>query len=134
MHLFGIVGLGTILFIAILFFILKINCSLLVTFLASIIIGGGTLFFSILYINKQFAYKEVLIENFTIKKKGNFSRGRKGNCSQPYVYIDFYGLEKQLVFYCQEQEKVDNSSKVILAYSTGFFGFEVIHNKELVEN
>ena len=68
---------------------------------------------------------------FEIIKKGTLPRGKGGHCNQPYVIIDFYGVEKELTFYCSDADKVKRASKVNLTYSKGLLGFNIIKSKDL---
>ncbi len=81
--------------------------------------------------NQQFADKELETEQFLIIKKGTLGRGKNSTYSQPYVNIDFYGIEKQLVFYCQYANTIKHSKKVNLTYSKDLFGFNIIKSKQL---
>ena len=95
-------------------------------------IGAGIFSFGLLFLNKQFADKEILTRDFRIIKTGSLARGGKSTCSQPYAIVDFYGTEKQLVFYCDFLNLLKHSSKVSLTYSKGAFGFNVIKSQTLI--
>jgi hypothetical protein len=58
-------------------------------------------------------------------------RGKGGHCNQPYVVVDFYGVEKELIFYCQDAYQVKHASKVNLSFSKGFFDFDIIRSRDL---
>jgi hypothetical protein len=90
-------------------------------------IGAGIFYFGVLFLNKTFREKETLDSEFLIIKKGHLAKG-KGSCRQPYAIIDFYGFEKQLVFYCNFEEKIANATTIELRYSKGLFGFVVIES------
>ncbi len=89
--------------------------------------------FLLLLINQELVNNELEKGQFFITAKGTFSRSKRGSCRQPFVHIDFYGVNKQLVFYCQDAEAVQRSSKVNLTYSRGALGFYIIQSKQLAE-
>ena len=97
----------------------------------SVAVGGGTFYFSTLFLNQLFANKNSITREFQIVETGNLARGRRSTCSQPFAIVDFYGAEKQLVFYCDYEKTIMNFSKALLTYKSGLFGFEIIETKEL---
>ena len=97
----------------------------------SIAVGGGTFYFSTLFLNQFFADKDAITKESRIIETGNLARGRRSNCSQPFAIIDFNGTEKQLVFYCDYEKTIKDFSKVILTYKNGLFGFDIIETKVL---
>jgi hypothetical protein len=132
-YLFMTICFGVIISSAILTWLIKSSYSTIWTFLIKAGIGGGLFYFALLFINQQFADKEFLTEQFLIVKKGTLGRGKSSSCFQPYVDIDFYGTEKQLVFYCDFADAVKHSTKVNLTYSKGAFGFNIIKSKQLAD-
>jgi hypothetical protein len=130
--LYIVSAIGTVIaFLAIHFFI-KSTYSKFWTGFISIVIGSGTFCFGLLFFNQRFSDKEIIEEDFKITKTGTLGRSRPTRCYQPYAIIDFNGTEKQLVFYCDFAEKMENYSKVSLTYSKGLFGFDIIKSKQLV--
>ncbi|MEI6950118.1 hypothetical protein V9K67_23235 [Paraflavisolibacter sp. H34] len=93
---------------------------------------SGNAYFLTLYLNREFAEKEVTADIFVIKETGNLAKGKGGSCRSPYVMIDFYGCEKQLVFDCEYQEIVHDYKKVKLDYFKGVFGFPVVQSQTLL--
>jgi len=85
------------------------------------------------FLNQQFSDKELLTEDFQIIKIGTRGGGRGNKCPQHYAIIDFYGTEKELVFYCDYAELIKHSTKINLTYSKGAFGFNVIKSKQLLQ-
>lgn len=132
-YLFAAAAFGTIIVFATILFRLKSTYSLFWIFIISIAIGGGFFYFGLLYLNQTFADKEALKDDFQIVKTGNLGRGRKSSCFQPYAVIDFYGTQKQLVFYCEYEKTIKNYSKVTVTFSKGLFGFDVIKSKQLTK-
>jgi hypothetical protein len=98
----------------------------------SIVIGSGTFYFGLLFLNQTFSNKKIIKEDFQIIKTGTLGRSRPTRCFQPYAIIDFHGIEKQIVFYCDFADTIKNSSKVSLTYSKGLFGFYIIKTKQLI--
>lgn len=103
------------------------------TFFISIAIGAGAFYFGLLYLNQAFAEKETLTEEFTIVRTGSLARGKYGSCRRPYVIVNFYGTEKQLIFYCEYEKAIKDFSKVTITYSRGLFGFDIIASKQLIK-
>ena len=130
-YLLATIAIGICISLVALTFSVKSSYS---TFWAAFIktgIGGGFFYFGLLFLNQQFADKELLTNDFLIIKTGTLGRGGKSICSQPYAVIDFYGTEKELLFYCGFSEIIKRSSKVTLTYSKGTFGFNVIKSQSL---
>jgi len=132
-YLFGTIAFAIFIGFAVLSFLLKSSYSTIWTFLIKAAIGGGLFYFAFLFINQQFADKQLQTEQFVILKKGTLGRGKSSSCFQPYVDIDFNGTEKELVFYCDYADIVKHSTKVNLTYSRGAFGFNIIKSKQLVD-
>lgn len=105
----------------------------ILSFLFKALISGGISYFSLLFFNREFAYSEQGSEIFLIIEKGTFPRSKGSHCQQPFIYIDFYGTRKQLVFYCHNIDSIKRSSKVNISYSRGGLGFYIIRSKQLVE-
>lgn len=132
-YLLASCAFGMVIVFVILTFVIKSSYSKKWTFLIKAGIGAGLFYFGLLFINQQFADKELQTGQFLIIKKGTLGRGKSSSCFQPYVNIDFYGTEKQLVFYCDDAITVKHSTKVNLTYSTGAFGFNIIKSKQLAD-
>ena len=129
--LFIITTLGTAFAFIVIKRTLKSTYSNFWIFFVSIAVGGGTFYFSTLFLNQFFADKESITKEFKIIETGNLGRGRKSSCAQPFAIIDFNGTKKQLVFYCDYEKTIINFSKVLLIYKNGLFGFDIIKAKEL---
>jgi hypothetical protein len=132
-YLFATIMFGIVVGFVVLSFLVKSSYSFIWTFLIKAAISAGLVYFAFLYFNQIFADKELQREQFLIVKKGTLGRGKRSSCSQPYVNISFYGIEKQLVFYCQFADTVKKSTKVNLTYSKGLFGFNIIKSKQLTD-
>ncbi|SEI83807.1 hypothetical protein SAMN05216327_104166 [Dyadobacter sp. SG02] len=96
------------------------------------IIGAGFFYFALLFLNQQFRSKIILAEEFEIVERGSLARGKSARCSQPYVMVDFHGEMKQLIFYCDKEDTIKRSRKMILNYSKGAFGFAVVESSRFV--
>lgn len=96
------------------------------------ICGGGLSHFGFMYLNQRFSVTDTITETFTIERKGTLAKGRRG-CSQPYAVINFDGLEKDLIFYCDLSESFHKYSKIRISYSKGFLGYYVIKERLLQE-
>jgi hypothetical protein len=132
-YLFGVVVVGTIIALYLINRFLKSSYSKFWIFFISSVVGGGTLYFGLLFLNQIFADKKIISREFPIIETGNLGRGKKSNCSQPYAVVDFNGTEKQLVFYCEFEKTIMNYTKVKLTYSKGLFGFDIVDSKELIK-
>ncbi|MEO6230587.1 MAG: hypothetical protein ABJB11_17900 [Ferruginibacter sp.] len=99
--------------------------------LINLAIGGGLFYFVLLYLNQAFYDKVIISNDFKILKTGTLGRGKFSPCFQPYATIDFNGVEKQLIFYCDFEKTIKSYSKVSLTYSKGLFGFNIIKSKQL---
>jgi hypothetical protein len=130
-YLVAIIAFGIITSLVTLTFLIKSSYSAFWTFFIIAGIGGGLFYFGLLFLNQHFADKGVSKEQFQIIKKGMLPRGKGGHCEQPYVVVSFYDTEKELIFYCQDADKVKYASKVNLTYSRGLFGFNIIKSKDL---
>lgn len=132
-YLIAVVAFGTLIAFPIILFSIKAVYSTFLSFILSFLIGGGLSYFGLLFVNQVFADNEYLTEDFEILKTGNLARGKGGSCSQPYAVIDFNGLEKELIFYCEFEKTIQNYSKISLTFSRGLFGFAVIKSKLLTQ-
>lgn len=130
-YLFGTVVFGTVLGFTIIHFKRLSSFAWYWTLIMSIGIGGGLLYFGLLFLNQRFANAKTLTETFKIIETGKLGRGGKSHCFQPYAIIEFHGTNKQLIFYCDFEKTIKNYSKVTVAYNKGLFGFDVISSKQL---
>jgi len=129
-YLFAGVAFGTIIAFSIILMFVKNGYTIFQNLIGSVVLGGGLSYFTMLYFNQRFANSEVFNEEFEIITKGTLGRSKSG-CSQPYAIVDFHGTEKQLVFYCDYAQTLKECSKVVVSYSKGLFGFDIIRNKQL---
>lgn len=132
-YLFSIVLFGILFAIAVLSWAVKSSYSTFWTVVIKSGIGGGLFYFFFLFINQKFADTDFQTEQFLIIEKGTLGKGTKSTCGNPFVYIDFYGIKKQLVFYCGFAESVRTSKKVNLTFSNGALGFTILRSKQLIQ-
>lgn len=130
-YLVAIIAFGIIASLVTLNFLIKSSYSAFWTFFIKAGIGAGLFYFGLLFLNQHFADKELSTEQCQIIKKGVLPPGKGGHCKQPYVVVSFNNAEKELIFYCQDADKVRYASKVNLSYSRGLFGFNIIKSKDL---
>jgi hypothetical protein len=131
-YLFAVMALGAVIAYPLIKFKLKPSYENSRIFLTSVAIGAGLFYFSFLYLNSRFLDKEKLTKDFNIVETGTLAKGRKGVCRQPYAIVDFYGIKKELIFYCEYEHTISTFSKVKLEFSKGLFGFNFIHTKTLI--
>lgn len=131
-YLFGAICFGTIITSIILLFVTKQYLNAFWTFFISIIIGGGTIYFLTLFINKKLANQETNSEIFDIEETGTLAKGRRSRCRIPFAIINFNGIEKELIFDCKYENSINTFKKVRLEYSVGFWDFPVIRKQILI--
>ena len=93
---------------------------------------GGVVMFVTLFVNREFRHSERILGQFDIVKRGSMSRSKSG-CRQPLIGISFYGQDKELVMYCQDELSAATAQKVQLVYAEGFFGYPYILSKKLLD-
>jgi hypothetical protein len=130
-YLFAIIAVGSILTFIMIFFALKPSYNIFWIFLMSILIGGGTSYFLFLYLNSAYPAKEKLTKDFKIVRTGTLA-GRLSSCHRPFAVVDFNGIEKELIFNCDDEKTINTWSKVRLEYSKGLFAFDIIKIKTLL--
>jgi hypothetical protein len=95
-----------------------------------IVTGSSFPYFIFLYTNERFAETSETKEVFNIEKTGRMP-SRKGGCGRPYVVINFYGLNKDILFNCSDIERMNDYRKVRIIYSSGLLGYNIIRRKAL---
>lgn len=98
----------------------------------SLVCGGALVHFLLMFLNQSFADSAIHTEAFALGEKGHLAKGKNSGCAQPYVYVDFHGQNKQLIFFCNQSDKVFSSDSVKLEYIIGLFSWEVIKKKTLM--
>ncbi|RZJ75968.1 MAG: hypothetical protein EOO45_03960 [Flavobacterium sp.] len=96
---------------------------------------GGMAFFLTLYLNRQTIDDQGIVEDFDIVHRSTMPRSSRSSsgCRQPLININFYGQEKELVFFCQHEDLSKRARKVKLNYSKGAFGYAYIISQKLME-
>jgi hypothetical protein len=102
--------------------------NILLQIVYSIMTCGGFLVSAFMLPNYYMANKETSVINKRIISTGSLGSS-KGGCRQPFIIINYDGLDKQLVYYCGI--KVDQYQSVDLTISKGFFGFDIVRSSEL---
>ena len=101
----------------------------------NIMLGYGFMFvFLWLFLNFNFSQSESKSEIFKINKKGTLGQGRYIKCSDPYIKFTRKNIVKRIDFNCSETELVDKSNLIKIETSIGLFGFEIIKQKELMND
>jgi hypothetical protein len=95
-----------------------------------IVTGSSLPYFTILYVNERFSETNETEEVFNIEKTGRLPSGRSG-CGRPYAVIHFYGLNKDVLFNCDDVVRMNDYSKVRITYSNGLLGYKIIRRKVL---
>jgi len=131
-YLFAAAAVGGIIVFALILLLHKSSYRVIWTFIISIAIGGGFSCFGLLFLNKLFAGSPQTKE-FEIVSTGHLGRVSNGNCFKPYAVIDFDGIQKQLVFTCEDEKAIKSYHKVAVTFSKGLFGFGVIRSKQLAQ-
>lgn len=93
---------------------------------------GAFLHFGFLFFNQQFADNAISKEIFKIEDTGRMASGRSG-CGKPYAVINFHGLEKDMIFSCDDIGIIKQYDRIEVTYSPGLFGYEVIQQKKLLK-
>lgn len=132
-YLMGAISFGTISGSVILLYVTKDYLNAFWTIFIATIIGGGTIYFLLLVINKHIASSEITNEWFEIKSSGTLAKSRKRRCRKPYTIINFNGVDKELIFDCTYEKSIHEYKMVSLDYSIGFFGFPYIRNQTLIQ-
>lgn len=91
---------------------------------------GSILIFLFMFINKTFSSPTKTVVTLPIVSYGHFAKTGK-NCGQPYANVIYKDEEKELVFYCGTE--IEKYKSVYVEIAKGFFGFEVITKKTLIE-
>jgi len=102
------------------------------------IIGFGFIICSIfMLMNYYLADRNVKTESYEIVDRtwiqGGGTRYRFGE-KQPVFTINYKGKKKELVFFTEYYEKMNSYKTVEFETRQGFFGFDVLENKKLINN
>lgn len=99
-------------------------------YMSNVVSFGGILVFFFMWINRACNDNEKNVVVLPVVSNGHLSRS-KGSCGLPYVHVIYQDMEKELIFSCGTE--VENFDKVYVETVGGFFGFDVITRKTLVE-
>lgn len=128
-YLFAAACFGTVIAFPTLLLGVKTSYSNLWIFIVSIIIGSGISCTLLLLLNSVVIDQEKTVEVFNIIKRK--STADKAGCTRPYATINFYGIEKELAFGCDDEKFFKNVAGVKLEYAKGLLGFNYILAKNL---
>jgi hypothetical protein len=96
----------------------------------NIVSFGGILVFLFMWTNQTFNNNSTAISTVPIISFGHLAKSRR-SCGEPYARIKYKNNEKELIFPCGTE--IEKYSSVYIETTKGFFGFEVIINKALIE-
>ena len=93
---------------------------------------GSILLFSFMATNLYFADSHIMVKHFNVLNTGSIS-GPKGHRDErePYVDINYEGLEKEVVFTYEETAKVMSAKSVKLTVRKGLLGFDILEKYEI---
>jgi hypothetical protein len=100
----------------------------------NIISWGFISCFVFMAVNYYGAEPEVRRIEFDIKSKSSMP-GSKGNRDKrsPLVTINYFGVDKELVFKYVETKRVDAARKVTVTVKRGLLGFDVVDHYDVVD-
>jgi len=92
---------------------------------------GSILLFTFMATNLYFGENKIMVKYFNVLKTGSVC-GPKGHREErePYVEINYEGLEKEVVFTYEETAKVMSAKSVKLTVRKGFLGFDILEKSE----
>jgi hypothetical protein len=128
-YLFAAACFGTVITFPTLLLGIKTSYSNFWIFILSSIIGSGITCTLLLFLNSVVIDQQTSVEVFDIIKRK--SSADKQGCTRPYATINFYGLEKELAFSCDDEKSFKNVAGVRLEYAKGLLGFNYIVAKNL---
>jgi len=93
---------------------------------------GSFLLFSFMATNLYFSDSQSTIKHFNVINTGSIC-GPKGHRDErePYVDINYEGLEKEVVFTYEETAKVMSAKSVKLTVRKGLLGFDILEKYEI---
>ena len=84
-------------------------------------------------VNYYFLGETVKVYKLPIVEKSSMSGGKRNrNKRQPLVRIDYFGVEKELVFSYSSTSRVHSADSVQLTIRKGRLGFEVIQHYDVL--
>lgn len=91
---------------------------------------GGISVFLFMWTNQSFSDKAKSVITLPIISYGHYAK-KRNSCGAPYGHIVYKGLDKKIDFDCDIE--IEKYSRVYIETSKGFFGFDIITNKTLIE-
>lgn len=86
--------------------------------------------FLFMWTNYHYPKQDKKIITTSVLSYGHLAKS-KNSCGDPYVNIKYRDKEKQLIFPCGTE--VEKYGQVYIETKTGFWGFDIITNKTLIE-
>ncbi len=96
----------------------------------NIVSFGGMCMFLFMWTNQSFCDQTKKIDTLQFSSTGHLAKSRR-SCGNPYAYITYQGVEKQLVFDCGVE--IEKFNQVYIEVQNGFWGYKFISNKTLIE-
>lgn len=98
----------------------------------SIVTFGGISIMLFLFLNFQFASKEIKTNKYKIIEKSSLNESKNNRSNRKLaVYIILNGIKKEIVYPHSKAEMVNNAKYLTIEKSKGLFGFDIIRNKKL---
>ena len=102
------------------------------TIASGLLIGGSISTFIILVPNYFLkSNTDLTVVDVDIIKSGNMSQ-RKSKCRTPFALVLVDNVEKELTFSCIHESTIKGYKKVRLNMQRGFWGFQIINDKQLI--
>lgn len=91
---------------------------------------GGIITFLFMWTNFHYPNQDKKAITASILSYGHLAKS-KNSCGEPYINIKYKDFEKQLIFPCGTE--VEKYGQVYIETKKGFWGFDIITNKTLIE-
>ena len=98
----------------------------------NLVTWGGLFVSAFMFANYYLSEEPTIVVYEKLVSTGNFGKGRRGTCEQPFIIINYNGQEKQLIYYYGIQVKLFRS--VELKISKGFFGYDIARSSNFKTN
>ncbi len=96
----------------------------------NIVSFGGIIIFLFVWINYQYPNPNKMVVTTPILSYGHLAKS-KNSCGEPYINIQYKEKKKQLIFPCGTE--VEKYGQVYIETKKGFWGYDIITNKTLIE-
>ena len=99
-------------------------------YIYNIVSFGGIIIFLFMWTNYHYPNQGKIIITTPILSYDHLAKS-KNSCGEPYVNIQYKNMNKQLIFPCGTE--VEKYGQVYIETKKGFWGFDIITNKTLIE-